>query len=79
MGGQAHPQPEIMILGRGRKSSYLDRYNILTLILPVDIRKDCTQQQTLQYTLLMNGCIFKDIGEGRGLPSHADIKTTIAK
>jgi hypothetical protein len=79
MGGQAHAQADIMILGRGRKSSYLDGYNILTLILPVDIRKDCTQQQTLQYTLLLNGCIFKDIGEGRRLPSHADIKTTIAK
>jgi hypothetical protein len=77
MGGQAHPQPDIMIMGRRRKSSYLDQYNILTLILPVDIRKDCTQQQALQYTL--HGCIFKDIGEGRGLPSHADIKTTIAK
>jgi hypothetical protein len=74
MGGQAHPQADIMISGRGRNSSYLDGYNILTLILPVDIRKDCTQ-----HTLLLNGCIFKDIGEGRGLPSHADIKTTIAK
>ncbi len=63
----------IMISGRGRKRSYLDGYNILTLILSVG------QQQTLQYTLLLNGCIFKDIGEERGLPSHADIKTTIAK
>jgi hypothetical protein len=59
---------------RKRKEEQLLRW-----VQHFDIDFACGQQQTLQYTLLLNGCISKDIGEGRGLPSHADIKTTIAK
>jgi hypothetical protein len=76
MGGQAHPQADIMISGRGRKRK---EEELFRWVQHFDIDFACGQQQTLQYTLLLNGCIFKDIGEERGLPSHADIKTTIAK